>query len=176
MAKSPGNKRNLSASAINSRQNGSAGGFNFLGNRELQLLLIRVYIGLDFIHHFAEKFGLLGEKAYQDVLHYFTTVTSDPVQMVLLAGLCEFGAFVGFTFGLFTRIAAVGTALYLVIALFVGHHNVMGFTWANPGGGWEYPALWAFICLTYVLTGGGRYSLDRLLEPHLPDALKWLSR
>ncbi|RCS21625.1 DoxX family protein [Phyllobacterium salinisoli] len=146
------------------------------GNRELHLLLIRVYIGLDFIHHFAEKFGLLGDKAYQDVLGYFTSVTSSPEQMLLLAGLCEFGAFVGFTFGLFTRVAAVGTALYLTIALFMGHHNTMGFTWANPGGGWEYPALWAFICLTYVLTGGGRFSLDRLLQPHVPNALKWLVR
>lgn len=176
MAKSLKSKPILAASAVNNARNSEAGGVSIFGNKELQLLLIRVYIGLDFIHHFSEKFGLLGDKAYQDVLHYFTTVTADPVPMVLLAGLCEFGAFVGFTFGLFTRIAAVGTALYLVIALFMGHHDAMGFTWTNPGGGWEYPALWAFICLTYVLTGGGRYSLDRLLQPHLPDALKWLAR
>ena len=30
---------------------------------ELQLALIRIYIGIDFIHHFAEKFGLLGSAA-----------------------------------------------------------------------------------------------------------------
>ncbi len=150
-------------------------GNGFFNNREIHLLLIRVYIGLDFIHHFAEKFGLLGTKAYEDVLHYFGTVTSDAYPMLILAGLCEFGAFVGFTFGLFTRVAAVGTALYLVIALFMGHHNLMGFTWANPGGGWEYPAFWAFICLSYILTGGGRYSIDHWLRPRLPNGLKWLS-
>ena len=144
--------------------------------KEIQLTLIRIYIGLDFVHHFSEKFGLLGEEAYQGVLHYFSTVTADPVQMVLLAGLCEFGAFVGFTFGLFTRVAAIGTALYLVIALFMGHHEAMGFTWANPGGGWEYPALWGFICFTYVLTGGGRYSLDHILRKNLPAALRFLCR
>lgn len=144
--------------------------------KDIHLTLIRVYIGLDFIHHFAEKFGLLGDQAYQSVLHYFSTVTSYPGPMVLLAGLCEFGAFVGFTFGLLTRVAAVGTALYLVIALFMGHHETMGFTWANPGGGWEYPALWAFICLTYVLTGGGRYSVDHCLRSHMPRALQFLFR
>lgn len=142
----------------------------------IQLTLMRVYIGLDFIHHFSEKFGLLGDQAYQNVLDYFSTVTAHPVQMVLLAGLCEFGAFVGFTFGLFTRVAAVGTALYLLIALFMGGHQTMGFTWANPGGGWEFPALWAFICLTYILTGGGRYSLDHYLRPYMPEALRFLCR
>ena len=78
--------------------------------REIQLTLIRVYIGLDFTHHFAEKFGLLGAQAYADVLHYFSTVTANPQSMLLLAGLCEFAAFIGFTFGLFTRFAAAGTA------------------------------------------------------------------
>lgn len=148
-------------------------GFDWM---EIQLALIRVYIGLDFTHHFAEKFGLLGDQAYLGVLHYFSTVTSSPAPLVLLAGLCEFGAFVGFTFGLFTRVAAVGSALYLLIALLIGGHQVKGFTWANPGGGWEFPALWAFICLSYILTGGGRYSLDNYLRQHLPLALRFLSR
>jgi len=141
---------------------------------EVQLFLIRVYIGLDFTHHFAEKFGLLGSQAYSNVLHYFSTVSSSPEQMVLLAGLCEFGAFVGFTFGLFTRVAAVGTALYLVVALFMGHHQDLGFTWVNPGGGWEYPAMWVFLCLSFVLTGGGRWSADRYLFSKLPASLRWL--
>jgi putative oxidoreductase len=145
----------------------------------LQLFLIRVYIGLDFIHHFAEKFGLLGAKAQADVAQYFQGLGyADPQFMMALAGLCEFGAFVGFTFGLFTRVAAVGTALYLAIALFSGGHEHFGFTWANAGGGWEFPALWAFICLTFVLTGGGRWSLDALihrsLSPRVPTVLKAL--
>lgn len=144
--------------------------------KELQLFLIRFYIGLDFTHHFAEKFGLLGVQAYSNVLHYFSTVCSAPEQILLLAGLCEFGAFVGFTFGLFTRVAAVGTALYIVIALFMGHHQDLGFTWANPGGGWEYPAMWAFLCLSFVLTGGGRWSVDNWLRDKLPVSLRWLSK
>ncbi|MEM8680094.1 MAG: DoxX family membrane protein [Planctomycetota bacterium] len=48
---------------------------------------------------------------------------------VILAGLCEFGAFVGLTFGFWTRIAAGGTALYLLIALFSGGHDHVGFIW-----------------------------------------------
>lgn len=144
--------------------------------KSTQLLLIRIYIGLNFTHHFAEKFGLLGVQAQASVFHYFSTVTSYPTQMLLLAGLCELGAFIGFTFGLFTRVAAVGTATYLLIALFMGHHQDLGFTWANPGGGWEYPALWAFMCLSFVLTGGGRFSVDNWLYSKLPHSLRWLSK
>lgn len=143
--------------------------------KALQLTLIRVYLGLDFIPHFAEKLGLLGPDAYARVLHYFAMTVPRPHQMVLLAGLCELGASIGFTFGLFTRVAAIGTTLYLVIALFAGHHQDFGFTWANPGGGWEFPALWAFFCLSFVLTGGSRWSVDRWLRARLPSRLRWLS-
>ncbi|MFL9989385.1 DoxX family protein [Paraburkholderia sediminicola] len=143
--------------------------------KDLQLFLVRVYLGLDFTHHFSEKFGLLGPDAYSAVLHYLSTVVAHSQQMVLIAGLCEFGAFVGFTFGLFTRVVAVGAALFLMISMFAGHHQAFGFTWANPGGGWEYPALWAFICLSFVLTGGGIWSADTWLRSRLPKRLRWLS-
>ncbi|WP_076900576.1 DoxX family protein [Burkholderia pseudomallei] len=141
--------------------------------KQFHLFLIRFYIGVNFTHHFAEKFGLLGAKSFENVVSYFHSVGFSS-SMVIIGGLCEFGAFVGFTFGIFTRLAAVGTSIYLIISLFAGHHDRFGFTWANPGGGWEYPALWAFICLTFVLTGGGRWSIDARLRHSLPARLRWM--
>ena len=148
---------------------------------ELQLALIRIYIGIDFIHHFAEKFGLLGSAAYDQVHHYFASLGLG-TGFVIVAGLCEFAAFVGFTFGLFTRIAAIGTALYLLISLFSGFHYLAGFTWADHVnnimvhgslhsvyGGWEYPLFWAFICLSFVLTGGRKWSVDAMIRKHNPN-------
>lgn len=143
--------------------------------KDIQLTLIRVYLGLEFIPHFAGKFGLAGQETHDAVLAYFGTVVNHPQEMFLLAGLCEFAAFIGLTFGLFTRVAALGTSVYLLITLFTGHHNTFGFTWVNPGGGWEYPALWSFVCLTFVLSGGGRWSIDHWLQPCLPQALRRLS-
>ena len=135
---------------------------------EIQHLILRMYLGIDFTHHFAEKFGLLGETAYRNVVGYFGTVApGDPHLWVLVAGLCEFGAFVGFTFGLFTRIAGIGTALYLIAASIMGGHFANGFTWANSGGGWEYPLLWAVLCASFAITGGGRVSLDARLRGRL---------
>lgn len=128
--------------------------------KDIQLFIIRIYLGLDFLGHFPEKFGWLGPAKYQAVLDYFTHVMPYPQSMLLLAGLCELGACIGLTLGLFTRVAALGSALYLVISLFAGHHHVIGFTWIKPGGGWEFAAMWAVLCASFVLTGGGRWSVD----------------
>lgn len=142
---------------------------------DLQLALIRIYIGLDFIHHFAEKFGLLGTTALNDVTQYFDNIGLG-YGFMITAGLCEFAAFVGFTFGLFTRFAAVGTALYLIICLYCGHHYLSGFTWVDHTtamingrmqevyGGWEFPLFWGCMCLSFVLTGGRQWSLDKYIR------------
>ncbi|WP_445364066.1 DoxX family protein [Microbulbifer sp. ANSA003] len=155
---------------------------------DLQLALIRIYIGLNFTHHFAEKFGLLGADAYNFVVHYFEGIGYSS-SMVIFSGICAFSAFVGFTFGLFTRFAAVGTALYLIIALFEGRHYLAGFSWASHVsgidisgniqtvyGGWEYPLFWAFICLSFVLTGGRKWSVDQYLRKTNSSVLQFLSR
>lgn len=148
-----------------------------LSREEWHLLILRVYIGLDFIHHFAEKFGLLGFQAYHNVYLYFSGLHfSNAASMVTIAGLCELGAFIGFTFGLFTRIAAVGTACYLLIAAIMGNHFAFGFTWANTGGGWEFPVMWTVLCLLYVITGGGKVSADAWLRQKLSPSLQFLVR
>ncbi|WP_440682621.1 DoxX family protein [Cysteiniphilum halobium] len=163
--------------------------YHFNNALDLQLALIRIYIGIDFIHHFAEKFGLLGASAYHGVSHYFASLGLG-TGFVILAGLCEFAAFIGFTFGLFTRIAAIGTALYLIISLFSGFHYLAGFTWADHAnnimihgslqsvyGGWEYPLLWAFICLSFVLTGGRKWSIDAKIRANTKNkALQFLCK
>jgi putative oxidoreductase len=125
-----------------------------------QLFLIRVYLGLDIIPHFAEKL-FEGPAHRAEVVKAFIDLgVSAPVLMVLLAGLVEFSIFIGFTVGLMTRIAAAGGALYLFITTALGHHFSNGFIWVTSGGGWEFPVMWAFLCLSFVITGGGPWSVD----------------
>ena len=78
--------------------------------------------------------------------------------------IAEFMASISFIFGLFTRFTAVCTATYLIVALIAGNHRLFGFTWANLGGGWEFPLFWAFICLSFVLSGSGILSLDKSFD------------
>jgi len=156
---------------------GGAGAMPRLSVAELQLFLIRVYIGLDFIPHFSEKLLEGPGPRDADIAEFKVYAVPHPELLVIVAGLCELAAFFGLTFGFWTRLAGAGTALYLVICLFAGQHQDNGFIWVNSGGGWEFPAFWAFMCLTFVLTGGGKWSVDALIRdrPGLPYWLRALS-
>ena len=116
---------------------------------ELQLFLIRLCIGLDFFPYAIQH------------LFYHTASTF----MVYFVGVCTLLAGIGLAFGVLTRLTAVFASVFLVTALFVGNHNQIGFFWYLPGGGgWEFLAIWAFLCLTYILTGGGRLSVDHYIK------------
>lgn len=143
---------------------------------EIQLLLIRLYLGLDFIPHFSEKLFEGPGPRDEDVAAFAQLGVPSPSAMVILAGLCELAASLGLTFGVMTRVAALGTAAYLVFATVLGHHDEIGFMWVLPGGGWEFPAMWAFLCGSFVLTGGGRWSVDALLRRRsaISPRLRWL--
>src|SRR5690606_2068769 len=98
-----------------------------------QLFLIRVYLGLDIIPHFAEKLFEGSAHRAEVVKAFIDLGISNPTFMVVLAGLLELAISVGFTFGLMTRVAAVGAAIYLVVSTVLGHHFTSGFIWVVPG-------------------------------------------
>lgn len=47
----------------------------------------------------------------------------------------------------------------LLLGTIVTVHGANGFTFSNPGGGWEYPALWALGLVVLFLVGDGRWTL-----------------
>jgi len=62
--------------------------------------------------------------------------------------------------GIFTRQVALVMAAVLLGAAWFGHGGA-GFTFSNPGGGWEYPVLWAVTMVALALLGNGAWSLGR---------------
>ncbi|WP_199258471.1 DoxX family protein [Paracoccus binzhouensis] len=62
--------------------------------------------------------------------------------------------------GIFTRQVALALAAVLLGAAWFGHGGA-GFTFSNPGGGWEYPVLWAVTMVALALLGDGAWSLGR---------------
>ena len=130
------------------------------------LTFIRLYIGLDFVPHFTEKLFAGAGPHMDDVKAFEQLGTPAPDFLVWLAGLCELGAAIGVGLGLLTRLASVGTALYLFIATLMGGHLTLGFIWASPGGGWEYPVLWTVLILSFCYTGAGAFSIDGVLRRH----------
>ena len=62
--------------------------------------------------------------------------------------------------GIATRwVSLVMVPVLLGAALFA--HAGNGFTFSNPGGGWEYPVLWAVVMGALSLLGDGAWSLGR---------------
>lgn len=62
--------------------------------------------------------------------------------------------------GIATRQVSVLLAGVLLGAAVFGH-GANGYGFGNPGGGWEYPVLWAVTMLALALLGDGAWSLGR---------------
>lgn len=115
---------------------------------DVQLLLVRLCIGVDFFPYAVQH--LLLSDALSPIGYFVGSCT-------LLAGI-------GLTLGIMTRLTSLLSALFLIAALFIGGHDHVGFFWYLPGGGWEFLAFWASLCLSFIITGGGRYRIDTILR------------
>jgi putative oxidoreductase len=94
----------------------------------------------------AQSFALLGLPAPQ--LLVYLAIAGE-----LLGGL-------GLAVGLLARIAALGPACTMLVAILTVHlkHGLLA-----KGGGFEYPLLLLLVCGFFALNGPGRLSLDALL-------------
>jgi hypothetical protein len=62
----------------------------------------------------------------------------------------------------YERFFAAAIAIELAVIIFHASWR-NGFSFSNPGGGWEFPFLWGLVVFAIALRGGGPYSLDRKL-------------
>lgn len=125
--------------------------------------LIRIYIGFDLVPHFTEKLFAGPGPRDEDIKAFIQLGVPAPEFFVTLAGFCELGIAIGIGLGLLTRLAAVCSALYFMIATILGHHFFLGFIWASPGGGWEYPVLMIVLLISFLLDGAGPFSIDNII-------------
>jgi len=143
---------------------------------EWQLIFVRLYLGFDLIPHFTEKL-FSGSGPYLEDVHSFMALgLPQPDFLVYLAGCCELAASIAIALGFFTRLGAICTTVYLLVATLLGKHFLLGFIWARPGGGWEYPLLWSALTLSFAIAGANKFSVDYLLNQRfkLPKSIKWL--
>ncbi|MEM6461208.1 MAG: DoxX family protein [Pseudomonadota bacterium] len=125
--------------------------------------LIRIYIGFDLVPHFTEKLFAGPGPRDADIKSFTELGVVDPAFFVTLGGFCELGIAIGIGLGILTRLAAVCSALYFLIATILGHHFFMGFIWVSPGGGWEYPLLMIVLLISFQLDGAGPFSVDNVI-------------
>lgn len=142
---------------------------------EWHLSFIRIYVGFDLIAHCAEKLFAGSIPFRADVNAFMHLNVVDPTFFVRFSGLCELAGVISLGLGLLTRIGAVGTSLYLIIATIIGHHFLKGFIWSLPGGGWEYPVMWSVFILSYIVLGADEFSIDGVLDRNFTLPI-WLKR
>lgn len=125
-------------------------------NADIAAFILRLATGSFFLVHGLTKlfvFTPAGTAAY------FQSIGL-PGAMGSLTMLLEIAGGIALIAGIATRYVSVVLAGVLLGAAVFGHGG-NGFTFSNPGGGWEYPLLWAITMLALALLGDGAWSLGR---------------
>lgn len=133
-------------------------------------LILRLTLGLVIFPHAAQKlFGWFNGPGLSGEMQYLTQTTGLSTFTAVMVILVECGGTLLLLSGLATRIAAVGV-MGLFIGMIVVVHYKSGFfmNWfaQGPAGqeGFEYHLLVIGMCVALILTGGGRFSIDRLIS------------
>jgi putative oxidoreductase len=126
---------------------------------DLALLLLRLGLGAIMWAHGAQKLlGLFGGHGPQAFVRLVGTLGM-PVSLAWLVIAVEFFGGIAIVFGVLSRLAALGFAVEMVVAI-VKLHWANGFFMSGPSGsGYEYPLLLAVVAFVLLLTGPGRFAL-----------------
>jgi len=122
-------------------------------------------LGIVFFPHGAQKaLGWFGGHGFSATLAFFTDKMHIPLIFALLAIAAEFFGAIALILGFFTRIAAFGIAMVMVVAIYMVHaHNGFFMNWsgAGKGEGIEYHLLVIAIALALMIKGAGSISIDK---------------
>ena len=130
-------------------------------------LVARLTLGLVMFPHGAQKaLGWFGGYGYSGTMGFFTGTLHIPTVFAFLAIAAEFAGSLALIAGLFSRVAALGIAAVMAVAIFTAHLGngfFMNWTGNQKGEGFEYHLLVLGLTLIVMIYGGGKASLDSLL-------------
>lgn len=135
----------------------------FKTDNTISTTLLRVALGAVFFPHGAQKvLGWFGGYGFSGTMGFMTGTMHIPVVFAFLAIAAEFAGAIGLVLGLGTRIAALGIASVMTVAITI--HAQYGFfanwTGAQKGEGIEYHLLALAIAVALIIRGGGKWSVD----------------
>ncbi len=131
-------------------------------------LILRLALRLVMFPHGAQKlFGWFGGYGFGGTMGFFTETMGIPAPLAFLAIMAEsFGALFLIA-GVLTRVAAFGIGGVMVVAaltVHLEHGFFMNWSGQQAGEGFEFHILAAAMALVLVITGAGRWSVDRLVR------------
>jgi putative oxidoreductase len=129
--------------------------------------ILRFTLGLVFFAHGAQKMlGWFGGYGFSGTMGFFTNAMHIPAPLALLAIAAEFFGGLGLLLGFFTRLAASGIVVVMLVAIATVHRAFgffMNWSGAQKGEGFEYHLLVLAITAFLIIRGAGALSVDRAL-------------
>lgn len=130
-------------------------------------LLLRILLAVALFPHGAQKvFGWFGGYGFSGTMQLFTTTFGLPWLIALLVIIIEFFGAFALLFGFITRVAGLaiaGVMLGIVLTSHLQNGFFMNWYGTQKGEGIEYFIPVIAIALSLVISGGGKWSIDRCL-------------
>lgn len=130
-------------------------------------LILRLTLGLVMFPHGSQKLlGWYGGFGFDGTMGFFTQQMGMPWLIALLVIIGESFGSVALLLGLLTRFTAASMAVIMLGAITMVHlPNGFFMNWfgQQQGEGYEYHLLVIGIGLALLITGAGRWSVDRLI-------------
>jgi putative oxidoreductase len=133
--------------------------------------VVRIVLGVVFFAHGAQKtLGWFGGAGLRSTLKVFREHLRIPTPLALLAVEAELLGGLGLIVGLLSRVAALGIAVVMIVALLAVHWRFgffMNWYGEKEGHGIEYHILALALAAVVIFKGAGAFSLDKALSRHL---------
>ena len=135
--------------------------------------IVRLALGLVFFAHGAQKMlGWFGGFGFTGTMGFFTGTMHIPAPLAFLAICAEFFGGLGLIFGFLTRIAVLGIATNMVVAIATVHRAFgffMNWNGTQRGEGFEFHLLVLAIAAFLLIRGAGAFSVDHTLSTKAPS-------
>lgn len=130
-------------------------------------LILRIVLGAIMLPHGAQKlFGLFGGYGYTQTMRFFTDFMKLPWIISVSIILIEFFGAAALIMGIASRVWAFAFMIIMVGAIVTTNYKhglFMNWFGTQEGEGYEYHLLVIGICITLLIVGSGRYSIDQLI-------------
>jgi putative oxidoreductase len=143
----------------------------FKTDSSVSTLILRLALGAVFFPHGAQKvLGWFGGYGFTGTMGAFTGMMHIPAFLAFLAIMAEFVGSIALILGAFTRVAAFGIAVNMIVAVALVHYQYgffMNWYGAQKGEGFEYHILSIVVALVLIIRGGGPLSVDSAISRNL---------
>ena len=129
-------------------------------------LILRLTLAVVMFPHGAQKtLGWFGGYGFRNTMASFTK-SGFPPALAFLAVMAELLGPLGLAIGLLTRVAALGIAVVMLVAILTVHRQhgfFMNWSGTQAGEGVEYHLLALGAAVALIVDGAGAWSIDALI-------------